>query len=167
VCVGADPQHELCDPEGLDQDCNGAPSNGYDLSTDDKNCGKCGHECNSDESCCNGECIKTEDFRNDRYNCGGCGKQCGSGQYCCWNDCMAGGTVKSGGGGIILPPIENACGCEKDCGDLWCCGTSCVDIMNDEKNCGRCGNVCSSDGIIAQICCEGQCTAAGLCNVRF
>jgi formylglycine-generating enzyme required for sulfatase activity len=44
VCVGAiNPTFELCD--NLDQDCDGNPTNGYDLVNDARNCGTCGHVC--------------------------------------------------------------------------------------------------------------------------
>jgi hypothetical protein len=160
VCVGASAQDEQCDPEGLDQDCDGDPSNGYDLGTDPKNCGKCGNACGVGADCCNGECAGEKDYRFDRYNCGKCGNQCGNGQYCCWNDCMVGG----GKGGIVLPGQDSVCGCKEDCGDKWCCFTGCVDIKNDEQNCGQCGKVCPS----GNVCCGGTCqSSALLCNIRF
>ncbi|MCE9578682.1 MAG: hypothetical protein K8W52_36490 [Deltaproteobacteria bacterium] len=44
VCMGAiNPTFELCD--NLDQDCDGNPTNGYDLVNDARNCGTCGHIC--------------------------------------------------------------------------------------------------------------------------
>jgi hypothetical protein len=154
VCVGASPQKELCDT--IDQDCDGNPANGYDLSSDANNCGMCGNACATGETCCNGVCAPPKAFRYDQNNCGGCGVQCGTGQYCCWNDCLPG--TPHGG-----PVASGVCACTQDCGDKWCCGDQCVDIMNDSKNCGRCGNDCTT-GIIAQTCCNGQC--ATLCAVK-
>ena len=47
TCQGAVfPTFELCDVAGLDQDCDGQPSNGYNLATDPQNCGACGNVCN-------------------------------------------------------------------------------------------------------------------------
>ncbi len=46
VCVGAVfPTFEQCDLAGLDQDCDGNPSNGYDLDNDPRNCKTCQHVC--------------------------------------------------------------------------------------------------------------------------
>ena len=60
VCQGAVfPAFEQCDASGLDQDCNGQPSNGYNLNTDPQNCGACGMVCNLDnsfEGCAGGAC---------------------------------------------------------------------------------------------------------------
>ena len=45
TCVGAiGPSPELCDV--LDQDCDGNPTNGFNLNTDPQNCGGCGNVCN-------------------------------------------------------------------------------------------------------------------------
>lgn len=45
TCVGAiGPSPELCD--ALDQDCDGNPTNGFNLNTDPQNCGACGNVCN-------------------------------------------------------------------------------------------------------------------------
>lgn len=58
VCVGAmGPTFELCD--SLDQDCDGNPTNGYNLMTDEQNCGMCGMVCNlpnAVEVCNSGTC---------------------------------------------------------------------------------------------------------------
>ena len=44
TCVGAiGPSQELCD--NLDQDCDGNPTNGFNLNTDPQNCGACGNIC--------------------------------------------------------------------------------------------------------------------------
>ncbi|HSK03183.1 MAG TPA: MopE-related protein [Kofleriaceae bacterium] len=58
VCVGAvGPTFEICDM--LDQDCDGDPTNGFDLATDPTNCGMCGNICNlpnAYEGCAGGMC---------------------------------------------------------------------------------------------------------------
>jgi Putative metal-binding motif len=59
VCAGATgPTFELCDM--LDQDCDGNPTNGFDLMTDPTNCGMCGNACNlpnAFEGCASGSCV--------------------------------------------------------------------------------------------------------------
>ena len=58
VCVGSvGPSFELCD--NLDQDCDGNPTNGFDLASDPTNCGMCGNVCNlanAFEGCASGMC---------------------------------------------------------------------------------------------------------------
>lgn len=58
VCVGeVGPSFELCD--ALDQDCDGNPTNGYDLQNDARNCGACGSVCSlmhAVATCAGGSC---------------------------------------------------------------------------------------------------------------
>jgi hypothetical protein len=44
---------------------------------------------------------------------------------------------------------------------LNACGTTCVDLTNDLKNCGQCGNACGQ----GQICKSGACTTIVGCGV--
>jgi hypothetical protein len=43
------------------------------------------------------------------------------------------------------------------------CGTECVDIQNDEANCGMCGTVCAP----SIACFNGTCAAAGACDAAM
>ncbi|MCC7535332.1 MAG: hypothetical protein IT379_03930 [Deltaproteobacteria bacterium] len=58
VCEGATmPRAEACN--GEDDDCDGMPDDGFDLTTDPRNCGRCGNACEFDNAvpiCADGEC---------------------------------------------------------------------------------------------------------------
>jgi len=92
-CVECIPETEICDD--IDHDCDGDPLNGFDLISDDSNCGECGIECSDTQSCiesvcedctdeiCDGfdnDCDGTPDngfnFDNDAQNCGDCDVVC-------------------------------------------------------------------------------------------
>ncbi len=64
--------------------------------------------------------------------------------------------------GIIIPVVLDAgapTSCETDtcCNGATtsCCGGACVDLANDDNNCGSCGNVCGS----GECCHQGSCSA--------
>ncbi len=64
VCVpkaGAPtPSIEVCDPDGVDEDCDGLSNEDFNLMTDPNNCGACGNVCdvpNAFSACVNGECV--------------------------------------------------------------------------------------------------------------
>jgi hypothetical protein len=96
-CVGPAPGKELCN--GQDDDCDGASDNGFDLTTDEANCGACGRVCKANESCCGSAC---HNLNNDEMNCGVCGMKCGAQAMCVGGKCMSmpvGGTASGGTGG--------------------------------------------------------------------
>jgi hypothetical protein len=149
VCVTMQPQQELCDT--IDQDCDGNPIDGFDLSSDSQNCGQCGNACAKDQTCCGGTCLSLLDMQTDLKNCGACGNVCGAGQYCCQAKCLNGPSVRPIGG------FDALCKCSQDCGDKSCCVTQCVDMLNDQHNCGGCANDCTVNGSVKAVCCNGVC----------
>jgi hypothetical protein len=74
-----------------------------------------------------------------------------------------GGTVGSGGSGNAGSGGSGGGNrCEMDCAAMGftCCGTTCVNTRNDVRNCGRCGNVCTS----AFPHCDGEKCARPMCD---
>lgn len=49
---------EICD--GRDNDCDGVIDNGFNLQTDNLNCGACNHACPSGTTCTAGTCLETD-----------------------------------------------------------------------------------------------------------
>jgi len=134
-------------------DCNGLVDDGCEtnLSNNPDNCGACGNSCppgpDGERRCLNGHCgcaagetwcnpVGCTDTSTDDTNCGACGNLCQ--------------------GTDAGPPPEHMsyhCGGGK-CAQLTCdkgwadCNGNVqedgceIDIVNDPKNCGACGNVC-------------------------
>jgi hypothetical protein len=142
-CVPGSPLPELCDD--IDQDCDGDPTNGFDLNSD-ATCGACDVRCSAaTEECCGGTCIDQSSLEDDIQNCGACGNTCGEGQYCCQGDCLTKAT-----------PMMMACDCAISCGSLSCCGAMCRDLQTNKDNCGACGLKCGP----GKTCVAGVCQAA-------
>jgi hypothetical protein len=145
-----------------DDNCNMVIDEGYNLLTDNLNCGLCGHACGSGQYCNNGHCallvpmsvctpvaescngiddncngVIDEGYNllTDNLNCGTCGFACGSGQTCISGKC----TLTGGGGGCTAP--------------LALCGGVCVNTQADNLNCGGCGITCGS----GKTCSSGSC----------
>ena len=137
ACIAPTPMMEVCD--GLDNDCDGAVDNGFDLSTDEVNCGTCGRACGEGLTCCGGACVELE---SSQTHCGECGAGCGD-QECCDGACAD------------TTGDEANCGtCGNVCGDgRTCCGGTCADTRVNIENCGMCGNACTA----GESCCGGTC----------
>jgi hypothetical protein len=69
LCDGVGPAGEQCN--GLDDDCDGTVDDGFDLSTDAANCGRCGRSCQAGQRCAAGDCVAGGELRNRLLDCGG------------------------------------------------------------------------------------------------
>ena len=145
-------------------DCNGIASDGCETSLVDSpaNCGACGRSCGSTQVCVSGSCgcsvdltscgSSCTDLTADPANCGGCGRSCGPGTSCCNGVCSTLNTASHCGScsscisGQMC--ILNSCVCPAG---YSICGSSCVNLQRDSRNCGRCGHFCSG------MCMNGSC----------
>jgi hypothetical protein len=145
--------------------------------------------------CANTTCTKI-DFLNDPNNCGFFGDVCPAGTPCtdgfCYGACGAMSCppgLSCSAYGCVLPSCDGAHdyqACTPLIGQFiyWrqCCGTACIDILDDPNNCGYCGHrcpgsarcnfgVCDVDcsqaidntpcGAGTGYCCQGQCVFNG------
>jgi len=116
--------------------------------------------CTAGRSFCSGTC---RNLQNDTGNCGSCGTTCPSGQTCQNGRCLLPGTstpVVSTSPLITITP-ELSC----SYGQIPC-GSACVDIFTDKKNCGVCGRTCGSQETCVNARCGPACTESGtsLCD---
>jgi sulfatase-modifying factor enzyme 1/putative metal-binding protein len=133
-------QTELCDH--MDNDCDGATDEDFDLATDAVNCGDCGNVCaafpNAFPKCEGGVCVL-----GDCFAANGCvdldGIPDNGCEYCC---------LQSNGGAEICDGIDNDCNGITDDG---------YDLLTDMNNCGYCGNVCERTGADQVDCIGGTC----------
>ena len=115
VCVNAEPGTEICDGRRSDEDCDGRSDEGFDLQTDERNCGACGNSCGSAQTCCGGGCVDTQ---SSNGHCGSCGSACADGLTCCSGSCI---DVRAGDN-------QNCGSCGKAC-LLGCSKGSCTLIL--------------------------------------
>ena len=82
-------------------------------------------------------------------NCGACGAVCGAGRTCSAGVCIASG---AGSGAAKVNSAGN--------GNATCaagkvmCGTQCVNLSINARNCGACGAVCGA----GRTCSAGKCS---------
>ena len=124
-------------------------------STDNQNCGTCGHACMAGQSCSSGQCQSVcqggttfcggscVDLSADAHNCGQCGFACGANSACV--------------GGVCQQPTCSP--------GQTRCGSVCVDTSVDVNNCGLCGNACVFPNAIG-ACVAGKCAIAA-CSPGF
>ena len=116
--------------------------------------------CPSGRTSCSGTC---RDLLNDTGNCGSCGKICPSGQNCqnarCLLPVSSATSVNTSATLTIIPVMSCSSG-------QMPCGSSCVNVFSDKKNCGVCGRACGSQEACVNARCGPACTVSGtsLCN---
>jgi hypothetical protein len=142
-CVTPEPRAETCD--STDDDCAGGVDEGFNVLTDEANCGECGEACDSGDSCCGGGCTDTD---TDELHCGDCMTSCSNALTCC------------DGGCVNTQDSEQHCGgCGNDCpAGQTCCSGTCYDLDSDNSHCGICTKSCGA----ATGCCDGTCTLLSL-----
>jgi len=123
------------------------------LAVDSFNCGSCGTFCGLGGFCRYGTCTCKKlgltfcpgtgcrSTSNDPASCGACGRACVAGQTCVNGQCGCKSKPFNFLPGQALCPVSRF-------------QRSCVNIGSDNKNCGRCGKVCSA----GLTCCAGLCT---------
>jgi hypothetical protein len=171
TCTGGDAFLDCLLADGTIGHCQGLSCNTVDLSNDPNNCGRLGEVCPAGGLCLNRECSI------------GCSDQ---------GDCPPGLTCDTAAGGCALPKCaagDDYRACPPLIGQFvypgTCCGTSCVSLDTDNKNCGYCGHACpagvacllgacDTDCASAQnnvpcedaynFCCNGRCVSPDICN---
>jgi Putative metal-binding motif len=155
-CVGAIfPTFELCD--NLDQDCDGNPTNGYDLVNDARNCGMCGHVCSvphatakcAASKCAVGSCDPGF-FDIDKDPANGCEYQCdfqGPTEACNGVDDNCNGTIDEN---LTVPDMCNKLG--------ECAGTvaTCHGLGGFTCDYGPTVSTDSSGKIVPEASCDGK-----------
>jgi hypothetical protein len=164
-CVAGACQSECAPGFG---DCDGAIAKGCETPTGTvANCSRCGDNCNRPNAigaCSAGACGQMcvhgfgdcnrnaatgcETSLATNTNCGACGRACTGALSVC--NAMTGNCV--------------APGCPT--GFTFCADDStCVNVLDDPRHCGRCGNVCPPRPNSAPVCRMGACGIA--CNTGF
>jgi len=148
ACLGPAPGHwgpcqneqfavpEICN--NRDDDCDGKVDNGFDLTSDVKNCGACGTVCkfaNATASCVQGACqmgaCETNWYDFNKNVADGCEAPC----------------VKTNGGVEQCDKIDNNCDGTVDEG---------FNTQTDLLNCGACGHACNLPNAVP-VCTAGVC----------
>jgi len=132
-------------------------------STDNSNCGTCGHACGAGEVCTGGTCALTcgaistctptsgtpycANTNTDNSDCGACGHACDPGEACTSGACVL------------------TCGVLTKCTPASTLGAPyCANETTDSANCGACGHVCGTGEICASGACVLSCGALTKCT---
>lgn len=173
-CVNSACDVDTCNT-GFDN-CNGNAADGCELnvSTDSKNCGKCGVDCStlanvSAATCSASKCVISKcadgfgdcdsdgsngceaDLNSDARNCTACGKACPA---------PAHGTGVCEGGACNAKCNANYADCDGDMAN-GCEG----DLLWGDNTCGKCGVVCGKQNTNASWCAGGNC--AIICTFEY
>ena len=129
---------EACDT--IDNDCDGALDEGFDLTGDDANCGACGEACRPPNA--TGACVESA------CTVAACAEGFADADGEAENGCEL-GCAPSNGGVEACDGIDNDCDVVVDEG---------FDLLADDRHCGACNRPCSLAN--AQSACAG-----GLCGL--
>jgi hypothetical protein len=144
-----------CPPSANVMECTGPNAGCADLSKSELNCGTCGNGCAGGQGGVFEACIAS--------SCVACG---GENEPCCDNAGLAlisgcaPGLTCEGGAGAVGSKCTCAAGSSK-------CGDACVDLANDEQNCGECGMACGANEVCTADGCQGCGGLGELCCTPF
>jgi Notch-like protein len=139
-CFVSNGGNEVCDT--LDNDCNGATDEGFDLQGDEGNCGVCGRVCSffhATGTCTTGTCGFTAPDDCDAGYHDIDGMQGNGCEYSCTP------TTPST---EVCDALDNNCNGTADEG---------FDTRTDPLNCGACGRACSFPGVVTPRCGNSAC----------
>ena len=130
-----------------------------DLQSDRDNCGSCGNDCETGESCQLGDCVEACAPACDPIveQCVGGECQCREGLDPCGGACVDRQTDPQHCGSCNMDCGAEVCqdgDCVSECGEeLVDCDGACVDLDRDPLHCGGCAMACGGD----ELCIEGEC----------
>ena len=77
--------------------------------------------------------------------------------FACTDYDTAGGAADGGGGGV-MPPLNKPDASETCSAPKGLCGTTCIDLTKNDRNCGACGITCDNGYMCTAGCCEIACS---------
>jgi hypothetical protein len=104
-----------------------------------------GPSCGPLETLCGPNCVS---LATDSRHCGACGYACARSGGCVGGRCVQ-DPPDTWSDDPTLPAVITRCS-----SDRAACGDTCVDLLNDQHNCGSCGTHCTG-GCSLGVCSEG------------